>query len=326
MKKLILLILVFLLVYPYAFAQDIVVTPKKKLSEVKEENRIVRKTNDKQQSTQVDFVCSSSGDICKSIDMKKTNPFADLPFPNYQRWARNRYKKYDLSKVSYKKAAKELLPNVKDALNRPCGMYQTRTSSGASLHGDYVLIRHSISIYGEGGGGVAGNTHIAIYNRNGERVFVMKNINEGLSSLVLTEDGRYFAYKYGGFGGPHGDCIVGGSSPYGIKIIDTHTGEVVVDEQPFRDKPHNKSPNWIGIRSGYINIVYKLHDGKGREVVFFDFEKNRRYAKVISPQEQSYLKEFAKEGMIFFDMNSMPDTSKRKVYLFEKDFEQTPIK
>ena len=80
-KKLSLLVLTFLLTSVYVFAQDIIVTPKEKLGAVDEYNKIEVKKNEQKHPTKINFVCSSSGDICKSIDIEKENPFANLDYP-----------------------------------------------------------------------------------------------------------------------------------------------------------------------------------------------------------------------------------------------------
>ncbi len=322
MKKAILLALAFLLTSVYVFAQDIIVTPKEKLSEVKEENKIVIKRNDKNQSTHIDFVCKNTGEVCKTIDIKKGNPFSKIlsTYPILAKKTRpsNPYPEYDLSRIDYKKVVKDFLPNVKGAFTRACGMYNARVLSGTIERENFIMLTYGTYMGDGAGGTVAGNSHIYIYNRNGQLLFSMKNMNEGPGNIKITEDGRYFAYQYGGFGGPHSSCIVGHSTPYGIKIIDTHTGKIIANETP-EDRAASK-PEIIHNR---IALKYKLRNGEDIEFVFFDFKTQKRYAKVFSIKQYHKLKTFSEYGMIFKDPE---DSNKEIVYRLDKDFEQTPIK
>lgn len=325
MKKLSLLVLVFLLTSVNVFAQDIVVTPKEKLSKVKEENKIVIKKNDKKQSTHIDFVCKNTGEVCKTIDIKKENPFSKMlsTYPLLAKKTRpsNPYPEYDLSKVDYKKVVKDFLPNVKGAFTRTCGMYNARVLSGTIERENFIMLTYGTYMGDGAGGTVAGNSHFYIYNRNGQLLFSMKNMNEGPGNIKITEDGRYFAYQYGGFGGPHSSCIVGYGIPsYGIKIIDTRTGKIIANETP--EDREAKAPRIIHNR---IVINYELIDGTGMEFVFFDFKTKTRYAKVFSRKQYYNLKTFSEDGMIFYDMADSTNT-KEIVYRLDEDFEQTSIK
>lgn len=302
------------------FAQDMLFTPKKKRSEVKEDNKIVIRKNAKKQPTYVDFVGKKTGKVHQTIDLAKANPFMHLPFPTYLQWEKTRYRKYNLSRVPYEIIVKKLLPNIEDALTRRCQPKYATSYYRIMTRENAVLLLPTLSMSGQYDGTVACNTHIYKYNAKGELIFTQKNINDGMTSGALTEDGRYFAYKHVRMGGLRGDCTVGSRHPDGIKIIDTHTGELVLTEQELPNKTIS-SPKNIGNK---IRLGYKLKDStRAVEYHFLDFKKNIRYKKKYSYKEYWHVKDITTDGMVFYDM---ADTSKTKVYLFEKDFEQTPIK
>ena len=306
--------------------QEIVITPASQLSEVDEDNEIVIIRNEKKYPTHINFVSKASGEICKSIDVAKSCPFEQLPFPVIRDPFFSKkisdvlhFKKYNLENIDYKTIVNTLLPNVKDAFLRPCKPYTTKTyySVFTSKNKETVILNYGISLYGEGGGVVAGSNHIYKYNKKGELLLSIENMNESVGGKQLTEDGRYLAYRHGGFGGPHGDCVVGGSSPYGLKIIDTYTGEIIA-----RENMAGKNPSDTRLIEKMFVLTNGLRD-RSYEYIFYNFEKNKRYAKTYSFEERWHLKDITAEGMLFYDM---ADTSKRKMYWYEKDFIQKPIK
>ncbi len=302
--------------------QDMIITPKEKLSPINEDNKIEIIKNEQDQPIKINFICNTSGDICKSIDIVEQCPFENLDFPkvprsNFGRQKGIQYTRYDLSNVPYEKVIGTLLPHVSGAIERPCKPYATTTNSSAVNYGNYTIIRYSFTIEGEAGGSIAGNTYTQMYNKKGELVFALKNANTGARSIKITDDGRYLAYMYGGYGGPHGDCIVGGSSPYGVKVLDTHTGEVLVNEQP--GKVYFDSVSMV--KNNFF-VVYQ-HENGVIEARFFVPQKNKIYHKKYALQEYSKLLEITSESMVFKAPNSSAD---KVIHFFEKDFTQKPIK
>ncbi|HRK29324.1 MAG TPA: hypothetical protein PK239_18755 [Chitinophagales bacterium] len=306
--------------------RNIIITPSQKLSEGEEDNEIVINTNSNERPVSIEFVCKTSGDVCSRFDVQANCPFEKLPFPILERKSNtNPFKRYNLEKVSSKQIVELLLPNLPFENIDTCKMYSTSTRYGVrkSESGNYVIVFYTLVFFGEGGGAVAANTYLLKFNNKGERIFAMKNMNGGLGDLILTDDGRYLAYGYGGFGGPHGDCVVGSIPAYdGINIIDTHLGLVV-----FNQLEHHKMvlPAMTMHRKLILSNQLKatLQKDLYIEYIAFDFSQNKLYRKKFLWEERVRLKDITATGFVF---RHPTIKNKEVIYLYEKDFNQEPLK
>jgi len=318
------LMLIFLVFWQEGMGQDVIITPQEELNPIKEDNEVIYVHNKHEQLTQINFVCRTSGDVCTSFNILENNPFETLSYPiQTPSSSYERFPSYDFSSIDSRRVTRDLLPqlNYEDSRWGECKIYNSSTKIVAARtdeNNDYLLIGYTLILYGEGGGVVASNTQFQILNKNGEMVFSMKNINEGFGRAVLTPNAHYLAYVYGGFGGAHGDCVVGGNSGYmGLKIVDTHTGEIVVDVLD-----EEKEANDPRVFYGKILFTYGL---KNRDETYqlFDFIKNTSYLKTFSFEEYSHLKAITETGFVFKDATN---SEKEIIYLYERDFIQQPIK
>ncbi|OPX25984.1 MAG: hypothetical protein B1H06_06565 [Candidatus Cloacimonas sp. 4484_143] len=265
----------------------------------------------------INFVNNNTGDVVKSINLLEDNPFSHLPFEK-QMLDKGNVQIYSYSDLELTDIFDDFSwmypPLYKHSINRKIWRADVITNPYITEH--YVLLAYSIRIFSNPEKMIGQKISFFIFNDKGNEMFRLENMTDGASSFTLSDDGRYLAYL-------HGQQIAEFSRIYksnpGIKIIDTTTGNIVLDKfVPFEVE-------LVGIHSKDNIIVYSTREDVGtpnckRCSHYILPDKRMIYSASIPVDIFNRLQRYSENGLILGTKTK--DDLNTELYKFEKNFDK----
>lgn len=229
---------------------------------------------------------SSEKKVLKVINVLNSNPYSKLKYQSTSLSGKVNYKisntdKAELLSSFFLNASKHEIRRL-----NPSGL---KASSDILLNGNYVVVADHLTMYG--GEGVLGVKSIAtVFNREGIKVAVLPENNDGYFSPVVTENGKYLATNYGDVA-DHVDFTL--LPTPGFRIYDTNTNSVIYElssTNHFDVLPPSVDNDMIIEVLRYPNDQY--------EYIVFRPEERILFKKKFSREEVGRLVRFSSDGLV----------------------------
>ncbi len=241
------------------------------------------------------------------LNIFSDNPYNKLDFPileldNYGG------KIYDLSNANFDRIRTEFsFPNY--TLNHKINSAQSSAyiySKGKK----FTTISYTLSFYNQSGHILGIETFIKIFNSKGEIVGKIHDKETGAYITIITEDGNFVLYQYGGEYGCHNEYLEAG-----FKIYDTNSGKEIykisTDDKTFGN-PYTKD--------GVIILVERAENGAYRHHIY-DFNKMIKYEKDFYRGHRPKSKDITRNSLKYKNKGNEMIT-----LFYEKDFKIEKLK
>ncbi|MCF6318628.1 MAG: hypothetical protein L3J83_04990 [Proteobacteria bacterium] len=238
---------------------------------------------------EIHFFDEQSKELIKTFNLKENNPYKGLPFPI----VKDVFLTFDLSgvKLNEIKLGKGKLHTLKGLPDD----FELKNGGATSFSGvyernpDYTIVAYYFNA-GIAEEVVAYSTIIYVFNKKGEIIKEIVDLEAPLGDQVITKNGKYLAIGYGATTDANFKIL----SNDGCLIYNL-TNENVIDQ---------KAPEGYSWSSPmvYGDLVVIVHESTTKRYYFvFDFNKNKRFSKVYdkSKLNKGQLKEIIEEGFVF---------------------------
>lgn len=260
----------------------------------------------------INFVDTISGHV-KSFDIVKGNPFNNLRFKIIG--------KNEMGNFIFELSSDDVLNLIPssyregymiDRRNLPAGNFKYSGTTYPSIYKDakrFLVIGYTFLVRIEGYA-VGTLSSILVFNNFGIRIYQENMINVDVGEVVVTDDGRYLCFDYGGETDEDGSLF-----HKGYRIIEIKTKKIIVDQQ------HDNlgSP---AIAKNLIITSYDTNEDQ-RKCIFTIYCPNQKclYTKGYTLNEMATFTKITQEGIQFYDKDKNITTD-----LFEGKFKKETLK
>jgi len=264
----------------------------------------------------VNFVDTSTNKVITTFDLPKNNPYNKLNYPSKKgNSIDNTNKTYNFEKVRLDKI---VLPEGKLVLKKnldrlmPDKGLSAWSFYQASISGKFLVVIYRF--YVNWGEDVVGRSDVVyIFDNKGNILHKLENFDTDVSEWAITENGRYFSYGYGDVE----DESLDNFSDVGYKILDMKNNKIAYEEN-FGDK-------YSEIRTRNVKNMVKITCFSiNNRYIFIDFDKNKKYSRIFSNEEDNLWQNITDEGVIMYVGNR--NSNKLKLLRFKDDFKVEDIK
>jgi hypothetical protein len=252
----------------------------------------------------------------KTFNVLKNNPFNNYHFRNLGKNDQENL----IYKMSYDELDKLIPLSFRSGYTeerRQIRKIQTGYYNGTSYYvvnkelKGYSVISYSFTISAEDYA-VAVLGSVIVFNKAGKCIYKDKIIDVNINKAVITENGNFLCYSYGGDLDGNGSII-----PAGFRIIDIKTKKILIDRQ----HPSLGSP--FVVRNLIVNGYDEYRDCSMSVFVVFDSDHRSLYTKGYCFGENldsNQLKEITDTGFLFLSKDNEPNLDS-----FEETFKKEII-
>lgn len=234
--------------------------------------------------TSVQFVEKVSKTVVSEFDIDNNNPYTKK-FPLLKKGKNNHYL-YDLSKININNLEIDQSEYVyKPDLNLikfgSCGLL-------IFINDNYSVFNYTLKYLNATKEEViAYSSYLYIYNSRGMLVKQIENSSEVMGRPVITENGKYLAYRFGGFLAGSGYTL----AKAGYRIIDIEKDKTIID---LNLSDHYKNATPIAEN----NLIIIRLNGTNYKYLVYDFDKKRIYSRIYNENAMVKIKKITKDGFI----------------------------
>lgn len=284
MKRFLTIITVFL--YLTCFPQDI---KKVEIQELKDENGKI---------TKLIYYDVKEGKTLKEIQISELDPYADVKYPKKS----SRFGiGFDLSKENNAVLYEEFLSNS----NYPDSLISKLNFDFAFEHvyvgkfREFRFIDYELVFFNENECPIGLNNSVIVLNPQGNVVGSILNQNLGFESGVITNEGRFLAYRFVTPDDIFCPSTFPSTSTTGI-IYDLERNEQIFKVQSNADF----GVNFPTMKSNFNYIVFRYNmKGRYQYNIFFP-DKRIVYKRIFTREEQKKLIGFKENGILFGDQKN----------------------
>ncbi len=306
------LMLVFLAFWQEGIGQDVLIAPPSILNQSPEDNEIVFE-HIEEDIAFIHFVSRSSGDTCSTFDVLANSPYHHFNYPlsedNIHSYGSKMYDTRNIDKREFlnrfRRSEIARTANFERLDFHSLNVYYI-IETNLQQNANYVGITYYTMYFDPMGGpiGQAIHTTLVALNNKGETVFQYKDFNNQASTPVVTPDGKYVVFSYGGILG-HSDW----QPPEGIIMYDLQNGQKILHKDIISS---NGNP-WI------VNgVILTSADLPNKQKRYYVLKPNLglTYTKVYLRSARTKRESIEIDGFLFKDGH--------KDY-YDKDFESEPF-
>ena len=240
----------------------------------------------------IDFINNTTGEKEAVFNIREHNPYNKLDFPilNKKNGQNNKYyqinniriKDFRLSKGKFK--FRNELSDTITIINGSATSYSAVFTSDTS----HIIVQYNMILY-QNETFLGMSTTVYILSNEGSVLHIFDEFDSECLSPAVTENGKYFAYGYGGGNDEEGNSLSG----VGYAIIDLDTKEMIVNEKV--GELYN-----IALPHNYGNLIrINCKKYESRTYIVYDFDKKKKYTKTYPFDEIVLMKKVTNQGFIF---------------------------
>jgi len=254
--------------------------------------------------TSVQLISKEDKKIIHKIDIDENNPY-NKKYPLIKKGEYN-YNLYDLSEVNVNtlkidRSNYVYKPELSRIVYGSCVFWLFKNEN-------YFILTYRFNyLDGTKEDLIAYSSYLYIYNSKGELIKQIENLSEVMGRPVITENGKYLTYRFGGFLAGSGYTL----TKAGYRIIDIEEEKTIIDLNLS-----NQYTNATTLAEDNM-IIIRLN-GKNYKYLVYDFEKKRIYSKVYDKNTMVKIKKITKDGFILGKKDMLDKES--EVHLYSDSF------
>jgi hypothetical protein len=245
----------------------------------------------------IDFLDENTKEVINSFDVEEHNTFKYLD-SYLTRISSNHVKYYDLRDTRFKNLS-DLQPNLEgynlhkfngnEEVSRVVLLTQVSHPNYHKNH-NYTIVTYNLVIYNNET--VKGyKSTLYILDKQGNVFKKFENKNFPFIHSAITEDGEHFGFSYGGI---EDESLISLLIP-SYFIYDLKNDNILY----YVNLSNGNVVTWISNIENMLEIRKRM--GKNDQLIYFDFEKRKKYSKIYSREERKGLEKITINGLIFKD-------------------------
>ena len=267
----------------------------------------------------VDFIDAVTGDLINQFDLVVNNPYNNLAYPEKGKTQEGN-KVYDLSNFQLEKEQISffITSQAMKSLEHSKVTYCQSNSTFYKAGNKFIVIVYNLMAIGQNGGIVGFRSSAFILDNEGKVVKKFEHLDVGIFQHVLTNDGRFFAFRYGGVLNESGYQ----QFPESIRGYDIKSGELIFEECSVKNESFSspvivKGGNKIRISS----MIYSTDNRRPNfKIRIIDFENKICYSKMYSAGKRDLLKQVTNEALIFRNSDKSESIESYETHFIKKNF------